>query len=213
MIDLEQVRDNDIENGKFDIYTDDIDFTEEQYVELRMKDKVRISDINPYDIDNPEIFEHIKKVTDYIKRVADAVCPNGYKVFDNKIMSYVKVILAEVNKDMKCLERVSDELFRENYLLEGILYRDLVVQSNQIKSEQDDDKYSEEEANHLSELYFKFKQIEGIIDRKKYKKKNFSNNLVSKRIVQDRETVEPENDELSNSELYKRITGGKIDEE
>lgn len=179
MLDLEEIRKEDMANGRFDIYTDDIDFTEDQYVELRMKDKVRLSSVNPYDIENPEIFEHIKKVTDYIKRVADAVCPNGYRVIDNKIISYVKVILNEVHKNPYALENVSEELFKENYLLEGILFRDLVVQSNKIKNEYDEE--SEEINEYLGNLYFKFKQVEEIIKRKKYGKKNFSKNIVLKR--------------------------------
>ena len=179
MLDLEEIRNEDIENGRFDIYTDDIDFTEEQYVELRMKDKVRLSSVNPYDIENPEIFEHIKKVTNYIKRVADEVCPNGYKVIDNKIISYVRVILKAVNEDMKCLENVSDDLFKENYLLEAILVRDIVVQSNKYKNEYSEE--NEEVNDYLAELYFKFKQIEEIVNRKKYNKKVFSKNIVMKR--------------------------------
>lgn len=201
MLDLEQVRDNDIENGRFDIYTDDIDFTEEQYVELRMKDKVRISDINPYDIDNPAIFEHIKKVTDYIKRVADAILPEGYKVIDNKIMSYVKVILKAVNEDITCLEKVSDALFKENYLLEGILYRDLVVQSNQYKNEYGDE--GEEAYEHLQKLYSRFKQIEKILNRKKYSQKVFSNNIVVKR-TEDKNEKDDLNT-FSNEELIDKI--------
>ena len=179
MLDLEQIRESDIANGIFDIYTDDIDFTEDQYVELRMKDKVRLSSVNPVDIENPEIFEHIKKVTDYIKRVADAIIPEGYRVIDSKIISYVKVILKAVNEDMLRLENVSDALFKENYLLEGVLIRDLVVQSNKIKNEYGDE--NEDADDYLSELYFKFKQIEEILNRKKYGKKNFSKNIVMKR--------------------------------
>ena len=201
MVDLEQVRDNDIENGIFDIYTDDIDFTEDQYVELRMKDKVRLSSVNPYDIENPEIFEHIKKVTDYIKRVTDAVCPNGYRVIDNKIISYVKVILKAVNEDMSCLENVSDELFKENYLLEGILFRDLVVQSNKIKNEYDEE--SEEINEYLGNLYFKFKQVEEIINRKKYGKKNFNNNIVMKKT--DEKYEKDDLSKFSNKALIDRI--------
>ena len=177
MLDLEQVRENDMDNGRFDIYTDDIDFTEDQYVELRMKDKVRISDINPYDIDNPEIFEHIKKVTDYIKRVADAILPDGYKVFDNKIMSYVKVILNEVHENPYALENVSEELFKENYLLEGILLRDVVVRANAYKLQFGDD--ADDEV--LGGFYEEFSIREKLIKRKKYQQKNFSKNIVIKR--------------------------------
>ena len=177
MLDLEQVRENDMDNGRFDIYTDDIDFTEDQYVELRMKDKVRISDINPYDIDNPEIFEHIKKVTDYIKRVADAILPDGYKVFDNKIMSYVKVILNEVHENLYALENVSEELFKENYLLEGILLRDVVVRANAYKLQFGDDVDDEV----LGGFYEEFSTREKLIKRKKYHQKNFSKNIVVKR--------------------------------
>ncbi len=201
MLDLEEIRNEDIVSGRFDIYTDDIDFTEDQYVELRMKDKVRLSSVNPYDIENPEIFEHIKKVTDYIKRVADAVCPNGYKVFDNKIISYVKVILSEVNKNPNVLENVSDALFKENYLLEGILIRDLVVQSNKIKNEYDEE--SEEINEYLGDLYFKFKQIEEIINRKKYNKKNFNNNIVMKKT--DERYEKDDLSKFSNKALIDRI--------
>ncbi|MBQ4542455.1 MAG: hypothetical protein IJA23_06415 [Clostridia bacterium] len=201
MLDLEEIRNEDIVSGRFDIYTDDIDFTEDQYVELRMKDKVRLSSVNPYDIENPEIFEHIKKVTDYIKRVADAVCPNGYKVFDNKIISYVKVILSEVNKNPNVLENVSDALFKENYLLEAILIRDLVVQSNKIKNEYDEE--SEEINEYLGDLYFKFKQIEEIINRKKYNKKNFNNNIVMKKT--DERYEKDDLSKFSNKALIDRI--------
>lgn len=201
MLDLEEIRNEDIVSGRFDIYTDDIDFTEDQYVELRMKDKVRLSSVNPYDIENPEIFEHIKKVTDYIKRVADAVCPNGYKVFDNKIISYVKVILSEVNKNPNVLENVSDALFKENYLLEAILIRDLVVQSNKIKNEYDEE--SEEINEYLGDLYFKFKQVEEIINRKKYNKKNFNNNIVMKKT--DERYEKDDLSKFSNKALIDRI--------
>lgn len=201
MVDLDLVRENDMDNGRFDIYTDDIDFTDEQYTDLRYKNKVRISEINPVDVDDPTIFEHIKKVTDYIKRVADAVCPNGYKVIDNKIMSYVKVILKAVNEDMSCLENVSDALFKENYLLEGILFRDLVVQSNKIKNEYDEE--SEEINEYLGNLYFKFKQVEEIINRKKYGKKNFSKNIVLKRT--DEKYEKDDFSKFSNKALIDRI--------
>ena len=201
MLDLEEIRNEDIVSGRFDIYTDDIDFTEDQYVELRMKDKVRLSSVNPYDIENPEIFEHIKKVTDYIKRVADAVCPNGYRVFDNKIISYVKVILSEVNKNPNVLENVSEELFKENYLLEAILIRDLVVQSNKIKNEYDEE--SEEINEYLGDLYFKFKQVEEIINRKKYNKKNFNNNIVMKKT--DERYEKDDLSKFSNKALIDRI--------
>lgn len=201
MLDLDEIRNEDMANGRFDIYTDDIDFTDEQYTELRMKDKVRLSSVNPVDIENPEIFEHIKKVTDYIKRVADAVCPNGYKVFDNKIISYVKVILNEVNKNPNALENVSDALFKENYLLEGILIRDLVVQSNKIKNEYDEE--SEEINEYLGDLYFKFKQVEEIINRKKYNKKNFNNNIVMKKT--DERYEKDDLSKFSNKALIDRI--------
>ncbi len=207
MLDLEEVREKDIANGIFDIYTDDIDFTEDQYVELRMRDKIRISSINPVDIENPEIFEHIKRVTDYIKRVADAVCPEGYRVIDNKIISYVKVILRAVNNDISCLENVSEDLFKENYLLEGILYRDLVVQSNKIKNEQGEEEV--DEGQELQKLYQKFKQIEEIINRKKYNQKVFSNNLVAKRIGEKTGLKIDGTDvkTLSNDALLSKITG------
>ena len=177
MLDLDAIRKEDMANGRFDIYTDDIDFTEEQYVELRMKDKVRLSSINPYDIENPEIFEHIKKVTDYIKRVADAVCPNGYKVIDNKIMSYIKVILKEVNNDPTCLENVSEDLFKENYLLEGILLRDVIVRVNAYKLQYGDDA----DDDILSGFYDEFTIREEVIKRKKYRQRNFNKNIVVKR--------------------------------
>jgi hypothetical protein len=177
VLDLQEIRENDMDSGRFDIYTDDIDFSDEQYVELRMKDKVRVSEINPVDIENPEIFEHIKKVTDYIKRVADAVCPNGYKVFDNKIMSYVKVILNEVNKDKSCLDKISRELFKENYLLEAILMRDVVVRFSEYKL-----KYGDKADNKiLGNFYLEFQEIEEIIKRKKFGKQDFEKNIVVKK--------------------------------
>ena len=206
MIDLDEVRENDMDNGKFDIYTDDIGFSDEQYTDLRYKDKVRISEINPVDIDNPEIFAHIKKVTNYIKRVADAICPNGYKVFDKKIMSYVKVILREVNKNMDVLENVSEELFKENYLLEAILMRDVVVRANDYKNKYGDD--SEDEV--LQNYYAEFKKIEEIIYNKKYAKKVFDDNIKTKKILDGEEEWEEE--ELSNDELYLKITGDDLDE-
>lgn len=208
MLDLDEIRENDLDNGRFDIYTDDIDFTDEQYTELRYKDKVRISDINPVDIDNPEIFEHIKKVTNYIKKVADAVCPNGYKVFDNKIMSYVNVILDAVNKDITCLKYVSEELFKENYLLEAILMRDVVVRFNKYKLEAGENTDDEK----LGSYYLEFQDIQSIIEQKKYAKKVFDDNIIFTRILSRREGRVVDNQELTNNELYTKITGEHLDE-
>ncbi len=177
MLDLEEIRKEDMANGRFDIYTDDIDFTDEQYTELRLKDKVRVSSINPVDIENSAIFEHIKKVTDYIKRVADAVLPNGYRVIDNKIMSYVKVILNEVHKNPYALENVSEELFKENYLLEAILFRDVITRANAYKLQYGDDA----DDDVLGALYAEFTIREEIVKRKKYRQRNFSKNIVVKR--------------------------------
>ena len=57
MRDLEEVRQNDISNGHFDVYVDDIDFTDEEYRDLRMNDVCRIADINPETATDPVIFE------------------------------------------------------------------------------------------------------------------------------------------------------------
>ena len=206
MIDLDEVRENDMDNGKLDIYTDDIGFSDEQYTDLRYKDKVRISEINPVDIDDPEIFAHIKKVTNYIKRVADAICPNGYKVFDKKIMSYVRVILNEVHKNIDSLDNVSEGLFKENYLLEAILMRDVVVRANAYNLQ-----YGENVDDEVLEGFYKeFKKIEEIIYNKKYAKKVFDDNIKTKKILDGEEEWEEE--ELSNDELYTKITGDDLDE-
>lgn len=200
MVDLDEVRKEDIDKGAFDIYTDDIDFSDEEYTELRLKNIVRISQINPVDVDNPAIFEHLKKVTAYIKDIADTILPEGYSVLNNTIMAYVKVILNAVRKDSSCLEKVSEAQFKSNYLLEAILLRDVIARFNKFQLENKNAQPSDESGK----FYLEYERLEEIINRKKYAKKVFSNNIVMKKVAgESSKTKDLKN--LSNDDLLSEI--------
>lgn len=94
-------------------------------------------------------------------------------------MAYVKVILNTVRKDSSCLEKVSEAQFKENYLLEAILLRDVVVRFNKFQLENKNAQPSDESGK----FYLEFQALEEIINRKKYAKKVFSNNIVMKKVA------------------------------
>ena len=78
----------------FDIYVDDIDFPDEQYVAMRENDVVRLSDIDPYVVKDKKVFELIDEATAFMKGVLDDVFQGkGYAGFQRLFGEYAPCVL------------------------------------------------------------------------------------------------------------------------
>lgn len=123
MRDLESIKTRDLEGGHFDIYIDDIEFSDYQYQELMEKDICRISEINRDDIKDESIFEKLKEVTYFLKKVLQIISNGEAKVMFEGVKSYTDKIIETIEKDGECLKKLDDKTFCHEDLLENILLR------------------------------------------------------------------------------------------
>lgn len=123
MRDLESIKTRDLEGGHFDIYIDDIEFSDYQFQELMEKDICRISEINRDDIKDESIFEKLKEVTYFLKKVLQIISNGEAKVMFEGVKSYTDKIIETIEKDGECLKKLDDKTFCHEDLLENILLR------------------------------------------------------------------------------------------
>ena len=154
MRDLEELRDRDIKSGHFDMYVDDVNFTDFQFTTLAEKDILRISEINRDDIKDETIFEKLKETSDFLKEVLNKISNGEGRVMFEGIRPFADKIIEYVEKDVSCLKKLDDKTFCHEDLLEAILSRKIMIEFNKIE------KLTENEiTDEVVNRYEKFKKI------------------------------------------------------
>lgn len=172
MRDLEDVREADINKGVFDIYVDDIDFPNEQYIELRENDVVRLSDVDPYVVKDKKVFELIENATAFMKGVLDDVFQGkGFSVHIKSIDGYAKKLIECYKANPEVLNRIPSEKFKANDMIETFLIRELLTRFNKFELEAVDSKMSREEHDEgVYKYQVEYQKLQNMIDAKKAKK-------------------------------------------
>ena len=182
MVNFDEIIDSDIQNGHFDIYVIDLDLSLEQIKPIAIADIARVSDINPYDVKDETVFEQIKKITAFLKTIADEMyAGSSYSVLDESLESYVKVILKRRAESFEYLKRVSGRKFLEYDIFPIILMRDVMVRYN--KYLKDAGPMNQEEKDRVAfNFQIELEQTRELIESKRSNPNDFKSNISVKKV-------------------------------
>lgn len=166
MRDLEEVRQNDISNGHFDVYVDDIDFTDEEYRDLRMNDVCRISDINPETATDPIIFEKLKKESEFYKGILSEMTNGMGRPLDNSFKSVVEKIIEYYRKDNKLLKNIKAYRFIQRPIFIELINRDILIRYNKVDIT-DENAIDSEKLQEAQKIQKEYHETMAIIEGKK----------------------------------------------
>lgn len=165
MKDLEEMRQYDIKYGHFDMYVDDVNFTEEQYIMLRQNDVCRISDINPENA-NDAIFARLKQEAEYYKNILDIISDGKARVLDSGVRTYVDKILEYVHSDMNCLNKLTASDIAEGSPLEQMIIRHFLVRYN-VEAIVDNNRTSEQIEEDMEMVKIEYNKFLNLIEKKR----------------------------------------------
>ena len=148
MRDIEEVRKTDINGGHFDLYIDDINFTDFQYNSMLENDVCRLSDINPDSVKDESVFKKLKEVSNFLKEILQIISNGEGHVMFEGVRPFADKIIEYVNKDVTCLNKIGDKKFCYEDLLETILVRNMTIRLNKL------DKFTTMDANEKIQSEF-----------------------------------------------------------
>ena len=178
MVDIEELKDYDLSRGVFDLYVDDIIMPVEKIIALLEKDIVRLSQIDPYSVEDKEVFSYIDSTTKFLKSVIDDVFKNeGISSNIKTIDGYARKLVECVRENQFVVSKISEDKFKQNDLIESILVRDILARFNKFEKDAVESKMSRDEHDEgVYKFQVEYQKLEDIIEAKKAKKV-FRNNL------------------------------------
>lgn len=161
MRDLESLRNRDIISGHFDMYVDDINFSDFQLNSLLEKDVLRLSEINKDDVKDESVFIKLKETSDFLKSVLNKITNEQVKVMFEGVRPFADQILKCIEKDNNCIFKLDNKTFCHEELIETIVVRYLSIKFAKFKSVEEENITDEmrDEYDKLVELHDKMMEI------------------------------------------------------